>query len=324
MKSWSLLVATFSVALIVAASGIVQSASGMSRVGVVMWGAPDQDPYIEPFRTAMQELGYVEGQNIRLEVRWARGSSQQALAFAGEFVREKVDVIVANTTPVAHIAKEATADIPIVMAPVADPLATGLVTNLARPLGNLTGVSTFSPDLAAKRLEIVREMIPALRRAAFLGSQRDPNAQTFLRQMERAASAFGVEMIPVLVDDLSELENAFTAMVGKGAEAVLVQPILVGHSETIAQLAARHRLPAATSYRAAPHTGVLFNYGANVPRFMKQAAAQVDKLLKGAKVSEVPVEQPTHFELVINLETASLLGLAVPPALLAQADEVIE
>ena len=241
-----------------------------------------------------------------------------------EFVRQKVDVIVASTTPAAHVAKAATTTIPIVMAPVADALATGLVTNLARPGGNVTGISTVNPELMAKRLEILREALPSLGRVAFLGSTRDPNAKTFAREMAQAAAVFRMEFAEFMVEGPDGFEAAFRAIKAADCDAVMVQPIFASQRAAIGELALRHRLATIGANPEFARAGVLITYAAEIPKFMLQAASQVDKILKGTSPGDLPVEQPTKFELLINLKTAKALGLEIPPTLLARADEVIE
>ena len=301
-----------------------QDKGRVPRIGVLLWGAPDSDPYVGPLRQGLRDLGYVEGQNILVEYRFAEGRSDRAAEQVAELVHRNVDVIVASTTPAAHAAKSGTQTIPIVLAPVADPLATGLVTSLARPGGNITGVSSISSELNAKRLELLREILPGLSRMAFLGSKSDPNAETFLRETQAAAEKLGVRLQPVMVGGPEEFEGAFAAMVSGQAEALIVQPIFALHRTRIAELAAQHRLPTAAANKPFAEAGCLVSFGASLSESMRQAAVCVDKILKGARPGELPVEQPTKFEVVINLKTAKTLGIEIPPALLARADEVID
>lgn len=300
-----------------------QTRAKPARLGVLVWGSPGRDVYVEPFRQGLRELGYAEGRDVRLDIRYAEGDSERALAAVRDFVRQEVEVIVASTTPAAHAAKSATATVPIVMAPVADALATGLVANLARPAGNLTGVSGAIPELTAKQLEILIEIVPRLGLVGFLGSTRDPNAQTFLREAEAAAASRGIEVRPHLVGGPEEFAAALTAMRSAGCGAVIVQPIFASEAAVIAELAGGQNLPTASTVASA-RAGLLIGYGSAIAKVMRQAAGQVDKILKGAKPADLPVEQPTHFELVLNLRTAQALGLTIPPTLLARADEVIE
>jgi putative ABC transport system substrate-binding protein len=294
-------------------------------VGVLTWGSPGRDVYVEPFLQGMRELGYVEGRDIRFELHFAETDPAKAQAAARELVRQEVDVIVACATPAAHAVKNATSTIPVVMAPVADPLATGLVASLARPGGNLTGVSTVSPAVAAKSLEALREVLPGLARVGFLGSTRDPNAQTFVQETDAAAKGLGMALQVAMVSGSTEYEPALAGMASGGGRAVIIQPIFANDASLLAELAARHGLAtASTLIFARAATGTLIGYGAPTARTMRQAAGQVDRILKGARPGELPVEQPTNFELVVNLRTARALGLTVPPSLLARADEVIE
>jgi putative ABC transport system substrate-binding protein len=303
--------------------GRAQPARTIPKVGVLVWGSPGHDPYVEPFRQGLRELGYTEGRDVRLDLRYAEGDLERGRAAVRDLLREDVALIVASTTPAAHIAKAATTTIPIVMAPVSDPLATGLVTNLARPGGNLTGVSGVTTEVISKGVEALGEIVPDLRRIGFLGSTRDPNAATFLRAIEATASALRIEVLPVLVATLDEFEGAIAEMLRGGAQAVIVQPIFANESAELAALANRNRLATASSIIAAKG-GLMIGYGAAPAKLMRQAASQVDKILKGANPGDLPVEQSTHFELAVNLQTARTLGLTIPPSLLVRADEVIE
>ena len=271
----------------------------------------------------MRELGYVDGRNIHVEYHSAEQRSDLAATLAADLVRREVDIIVAVATPAAHAAKNATATIPIVMQ-VSDPLATGLVASLAQPGGNLTGVSSSGPDLAGKRLELLRELRPDLARVAFLGAANDPNARTFLNETQAAAASIRVRLQPLLVTGPEEFDAAFATMIQEQAQGLIVQPLFVGHRAKLAELAARHRLPMVAEQRTFAVAGGLAAYGVNRSALSRRWAYYVDKILKGAKPADLPVELPTTFELVINLKTAKALGLEVPPTLLARADEVIE
>jgi putative ABC transport system substrate-binding protein len=223
----------------------------------------------------------------------------------------------------AHAAKDATATIPIVMQ-VSDPLATGLVASLARPGGNLTGISSSGPDLAGKRLELLRELRPDLARVAFLGAANDPNTRTFLNETQAAAVSIGVRLQPVLVTGPEEFDAAFAIMTQEQAQGVIVQPLFAGHRAKLAELAARHRLPMVADQRTFAVAGGLASYGVNRSALSRRWAYYVDKILKGAKPADLPVELPTTFDLVINLKTAKALGLEVPTSILLRATEVIE
>jgi len=278
---------------------------------------------IEHFQQGLRELGYFNGRNIRVEYHSAEQRSDLAATLAADLVRREVEIIVAIATPAAHAAKNATATVPIVMQ-VSDPLATGLVASLARPGGNLTGVSSSGPDLAGKRLELLRELRPDLARVAFLGAANDPNARTFLNETQGAADSIGVRLQPLLVTGPEEFDAAFAMMIQEHAQGVIVQPLFVGHRAKLAELAARHRMPMVAEQRTFALAGSLAAYGVNRSALSRRWAYFVDKILKGAKPADLPVELPTTFELVINLKTAKALGLEVSPTLLARADEVIE
>ena len=301
-----------------------QDARKIPRIGILdFFPSAASVDFIEPLRQALRELGHVEGQNILIEYHSAEQRSERAAVIAADLVRREVDIIVAVATPAAHAAKSATATIPIVMA-VADPLATGLVASLARPGGNLTGVSTTSPDLAGKRLQLLRELRPGLGRVAFLGAANDPNTRTFVNETQAAADSIGVHLQPLLVTGPDEFEAAFASIIKRGSEGLIVQPLFVGHRGKLAELAARHRLPMIADQAVFARAGGLVAYGVSRRVIFQRQAFYVDKILNGAKPADLPVEQPTKFELAINLKTARALGLEVPPTLLARADEVIE
>jgi putative ABC transport system substrate-binding protein len=305
-------------------SARAQDARRIPRIGILdFFSSAASVDFLEPFHQALRELGHVEGRNILVEYHSAEQRSERAAAIAADFVRREVDIIVAVATPAAHAAKSATATIPIVMS-VADPLATGLVASLARPGGNLTGVSSTSPDLAGKRLELLQELRPGLGRVAFLGAANDPNTRTFVNETQAAADSIRVRLQPMLVTGPEEFEAAFAAMIKQGSEGLIVQPLFVGHRGKLAELAARHRLPMIGDQTVFARAGGLVAYGVNRRVLFRRLAFYVDKILKGARPPDLPIEQPTKFELVINLKTAKALGVEVPPTLLARADEVIE
>jgi ABC-type uncharacterized transport system substrate-binding protein len=278
---------------------------------------------IEPFQQGLRELGYVDGRNIHVEYHSAEQRNDLAATLAANLVRREVDIIVAVATPAAHAAKNATATIPIVMQ-VSDPLATGLVASLARPGGNLIGISSSGTDLAGKRLELLRELRPDLARVAFLGAANDPNTRTFLNETQAAADSIRVRLQALLVTGPEEFDAGFAIMTQEQAQGVIVQPLFVAHRAKLAELAARHRLPMVADQRAFAVAGGLASYGVNRSALSRRWAYYVDKILKGAKPADLPVELPTTFELVINLKTAKALGLDVPWFLQQRADEVIE
>jgi putative ABC transport system substrate-binding protein len=277
----------------------------------------------ESFREGLREFGYVEGRNIYLEYHSAEERSDLAATLAADMVRRRFDIIVALATPAAHAVKSATTTIPVLIS-VADPLATGLVASLARPGGNLTGVSGSGPDLAGKRLQLLRDLRPGLARVAFLGAANDPNARTFLNQTQAAADSIHVRLQPLLVAGPEEFETAFAAMVTEHSDGLIVQPAFLGHRAKLAELAVRHRLPMIGAQRQFALAGAIASYGDDLRARMRRLAYYADKILNGAKPADLPVEQPTKFEMVINLKTAKTLGLTVPDKLLALADEVIE
>ena len=278
---------------------------------------------VGPFREGLRELGYIEGRNIHVEYHSAEQRGELAAKLAADFVQRRFDIIVAFATPAAHAVKSATTTIPIVIA-VADALATGLVASLARPGGNITGVTSSSADLAGKRLELLRELRPGLARVAFLGAANDPNTRTFVQETKAAADSINVQLQPLLVTGPEEFEAAFTAMIAERTDGLIVQPLFFGHRSKLAELAARHRLPMIADQRRFAEAGALGTYGVDRKTYYRQPAVYVDKILKGAKPADLPVEQPTKFELIINLKVAKVLGLTVPLPLLARADEVIE
>lgn len=304
---------------------LAQRSDRVPRVVVLDWESSASDR-LAPFRQALRDLGYVEGQNILVEYRYAEGRTDRAEALAAEIVRHPVNVIVAFATPAAHAVKNATSTIPIVVA-TADPIGTGLVSNLARPGGNITGISNMMPDLESKRLELLRELLPGLKRVAFLGSTRDPAARGFVREAQAAAKQAGLLLTPALIADPDEIDGAMTKMVRDKIEAVIVQPLFTLNTKSaarVAELAALHRIPAISNYSHFPKSGGLMSYGPR-PDFSRRVAAHyVDRILKGALPGDLPIEQPVQFEFAINLKTAAALGLPVPPLLVTRADEVFE
>ena len=280
----------------------------------------------EAFRQGLRGLGYVEGQNIALENRWAEGRFDRLPALAGELVRVRVDLIVTAGTPAARAAKETTTTIPIVAVAVGDPVGTGLVASLARPGANLTGLSDITVDLSAKRLELLKEVVPTASRVAVLWNPAHPTNPLQLRETQVAAQALGMRLQSLEVRGSDELERTFAAMRRErpGALVVLSDPFMLLHRGRLADLAAKNRLPAMYPWREHAEAGGLMAYGPNLPDLFRRAATYVDKILKGAKPADLPVEQPTRFELVINLKTAKALGLTFPPSVLIRAEHVIQ
>jgi putative tryptophan/tyrosine transport system substrate-binding protein len=280
----------------------------------------------EAFRQGLRELGYVEGQNIAIEYRSAEGKSERLPALAAELVRLKVDVIVAASPAATEAAKQATSTIPIVFAVSGDPVAEGLVASLARPGGNLTGLATISGEVVGKQLELLKGVAPKISRVAVLQNPGNQAHLRALRQAEGAARALGLQLQIVEARTPPEIEAAFAAMRSQRAGGVLVlrDALFREQRAKIVALAAKNRLPAVYGLREEAEAGGLMAYGASTPQLFRRAATYVDRILKGAKPADLPVEQPTKFELVINLKAAKALGLTIPPSLLGQADEVIQ
>jgi ABC-type uncharacterized transport system substrate-binding protein len=300
-----------------------QQIGKMPSVGVlVSLSAPH--PFTEAFRSGLRDLGYDEGRNVTIEWRYADAQFSRAVELAAELVRLQVDVIAAYHTPAVKAAMNATSTIPIVMSPAGAPLEMGLVESLARPGGNVTGLSNMEAELGGKRLDLLREAFPRLARVAVLAAKTDPFTTPFMQDLQSMVGRVGLQLHPVMVTGPSEFEDAFAAMSAAGDQAVIIQPNFLPQTAAIVALAAKYRLAIMSSYRATTQAGGLLSYSADHAAHFRRAATFVDKILKGAKPKELPVEQPTKFELVLNLKTARALGLEVPPTLLARADEVIE
>ena len=299
------------------------------RVGYLSPGSPSdlaRQRRFEAFRQGLRELGYVEGQNIAIEPRWAEGKYARYSALAADLVRLKVDVIVAVGGRATQDAQQATRTIPIVMPVVIDPLGSGLVASLAHPGGNVTGLTIMASDLVGKQFEVLKEVVPKGSRVALLWNPANPGSAPQVREAEGAARALGVRLQTLEARDPQEIDSAFAAMTKEraGALVVLSDAILLNQRRQIAELAAKSRLPAVYTLREHAEAGGLMAYGANPLDLERRAATYVDKILKGAKPADLPVEQATKFELVINLKTAKALGLTIPPSLLQRADQVIE
>ena len=281
----------------------------------------------EAFRNGLRELGYVEGQNIVIEFRNAEGRVERLPDLAAELVRLKVDAIVAAPNAAIEAVRRATRTIPIVMAASEDPVGSGFVFSLARPGGNITGVTGMAPELSGKRLELLKEVVPKLSQVAILWDPDGPASAVQLRESEVAARALGVELQSLSLRGPSpDFESAFRAATTARAGALITvnSPLTIGHRIRIIELAAKSHLPALYGFREFVEAGGLMAYGASLPDTHPRAALYVDRILKGAKPADLPVEQPTKFELVINMKTAKALGLSIPPSLLGRADQVIE
>ena len=304
-----------------------QSAGKIWRVGMLETISRQRNAAnLAAFQRGLRELGYAEGQNLFIEYRSADGRAERFPDLASELVRLKVDVIVTRGTPAILAAKNATTVIPIVMAAIGEPLATGAVANLARPGGNVTGLSSFATELVSKRVELVKEMIPGITRIAGLFNMGNPVVPPEWEAAKAAALSLGIELNLLDVRNSQDLSRAFEPEIRRRADALLVSldGFIQANQATILDLVARRRLPAMYPSREFVDDGGLLAYGVSYPPLYHRAATFVDKIFKGAKPADLPVEQPTKMELIINLKTAKALGLAVPPTLLVAADEVIE
>jgi putative ABC transport system substrate-binding protein len=278
------------------------------------------------FRQGLSELGYVEGQNIHVEYRFAGGNAERLAEFAAEFVSLKVDVIVAASTQAIDAARRATKTIPIVFPVTFDPVASGFIESLARPGGNLTGSTTINPDVAAKRVELLKEVIPRISRVAVLRNPTNSGSQFALKETEAGAKQLGIRLQILEVRSPDDLEGALRAATRgqAGALIVIVDTLFISERKRIGDLGIKHRLPAMFDDAQFVEAGGLISYGANLSDLYRRAATYVDKILKGAKPADLPVEQPTKFEFIINLKTAKQIGLTIPPNVLARADKVIK
>jgi putative tryptophan/tyrosine transport system substrate-binding protein len=303
-----------------------QQAGKVPQIGLLIASSPSAfAPRLDAFRQGLRELGYVEGKNIVIEPRHAEGKADRLPALAAELVRLKVDVIVTSGPTATHPAKGTTSTIPIVMTFDDDPVGSGVVASLARPGGNVTGLSTLSPEISGKQLELLKEIVPRLGRVVVLGTSTRQGTAQALNEMERAAKEFGAQLQYLEVQNPNDIDTAFRAASNGRADAVLVlqSPILIGQRAEIADLALKSRLPAISTRREFVEDGGLVSYGASISDLDRRAATYVDKILKGAKPADLPVEQPTKFEFIVNLRTAKAIGLVIPPNVLARADRVI-
>ena len=279
------------------------------------------------FRDDLQKLGWVDGKNVRIEFRYGAGNAERLAALADELVRLKADVIVGQGTPSVAALKNATRQIPIVMGMAADPLASGFVTNLARPGGNITGLSMMMGELAGKRLELMRDWLPKLTRVAFLGYGPDPAHRNFVEQTQAAGRKLGMQVQVVIVQKADELERAFDEMAREKAEGVVVQPLFantLGMGPRIAELAVKHRLPSISDGGGFADQGGLLYYGPDVRTMNPRVAPYVDRILRGANPGDLPIEQPQKFEFVVNLKTARAIGAAPPRGMLLKVDRFVE
>jgi len=301
--------------------------SHVTRIGVLLPGTPTSfAPRTRAFVEGLRDLGYVEGKTVAIEWKWGQDRVDRLPDLAAELVGSQVDVIVTGGTPATRALKNATRTIPIVMAMVGDPVGAGLVESLGRPGGNATGVSIVATDLSGKRLQLLSEIVPGLSSVAVMSYGANPQSQMEVRETQVAAGRLNLQLHSVPISADTSIENAFEKIKKEPVQALIVvtDPILFSQRSQILDLAAGNRLPAMYPYRGFPEGGGLISYAPNDRDIFRRAASYVDRILKGANPGDLPVEQPTKFELVINLKTARALGLTIPPTMLATADEVIE
>jgi putative tryptophan/tyrosine transport system substrate-binding protein len=302
-----------------------QSLPRQARIGVLHPGSPP-DPWLEGLRQGLNSLGYTEGRNIAFEYRWAEGKGERLEGLAQELIDRKVDVIVIMTGPAVLAARRRTTALPIVMAVSGDPIGIGVAASLARPGGNVTGLSLMSSDLAGLRLAVLKEAVPHAKRVGVLYNPAEPPTAQEMRDTDAAARTLDIAVQPLEARSGEDLVPAFARAAAERVDALLTfaHGFAFVHRARIAALAAQHRLPAMYGWREYAEVGGLMTYGPNVTATLLRAASYVDRIIKGADPAELPIEQPTKFELLINLKTAKALGLIIPPTLLARADEVIE
>ena len=304
-----------------------QQPARIPQIGILInTPASLQSAQVEAFRRRLHELGYVEGKTILIEYRYAEGKLERLPDLAAELVRLKVDVIVASAPRAVFAAKKASATIPIVFAVATDPVGLGLVSSLARPGGNITGLSLMAPDLDGKRLELLKEAFPKASRVAFLWFPGAPTGNLSLKEMEAAAKALGLKLLSLEVQSLDDFASAFAQAKRDGAQALLTTPhsLITTQARQVLDFAAKNRLPAMYHSSEFVEAGGLMSYGPSYTDSWRRAADFVDKILKGAKPADLPVEQPTKFEFLVNLKTAKQIGLTIPQKVLARADKVIK
>ena len=316
--------------LAVSIVALAQQRGKLARIGLLDYGAsePVAAARWKAFRERLRELGYVEGQNVTFAPRWANGEVGRLPSLAAELIHAKVDIVVTAGSEAALAAKQATRSIPIVTATGSDPVELGLVAGLAEPGGNITGVTSIQRELSGKRLELLKQLLPQVSRVAILWDSTNHSSALGMRDTEAAAKAVGIVLQSVGVrgaKGFDTADTAFSAMKRDRAEAVIAvnSPAFTGYRRRIADLAIAHRLPMVVGAKEYAEAGGLLSYGTDYTELHRRAAVYVDKILKGAKPADLPIEQPTKFELVINLKTAKTLGLTIPPSLLQRADEVI-
>jgi len=308
-------------------AAIAQQQSTIPKVGYLFSFTPSEDAGLwEACRQGLRELGYIEGRNISIEARWADGSHKRLPDLVGDLLSRKVDVLVAAATPASLAAKAATSTIPIVIVAVGDPVRVGLVASLARPGGNVTGLSLLTPELSGRRLQMITEMLPQLTRVGVLANPDNLSYALFLEETMNAAQQIGAQIQPLHARNPDQIEQAFQSATKSNLQALVVfdDPVIWGHRKQLVTLAAKTSLPVMYGYSEFVSEGGLISYGPHRPNMYRRTAVYVDKILKGTKPADLAVEQPTKFELVINLKTAKALGVTVPPSLLTRADDVIE
>ena len=307
--------------------GMAQQSGKIPRVGLLAGTIPAAvAARVEAFRHGLRELGYVEGKNIAVDYRYAEGEAQRERELAAELVRRKLDVIVAAGPSITRTLKNATNTIPIVMAQDSDPVASGFVTSLARPGGNITGLSSLSPELSGKRLEFLKEIVSNLSRVTAIGDSREPNNAQLRKELDLAAAALKVTLQYIDVRSFNDIGTGFQAAAKERADGVVLLGSVVFnvHRKEIVELAIKHRLPATYTRPEFVEEGGLTTYGPNINDLFRRAATYVDKILKGANPADLPVEQPKKFEFIINLKAAKQIGLTIPPNVLVRADRVIK
>jgi putative ABC transport system substrate-binding protein len=317
------------VAMMLLAVGVTahaQQPTKVPRIGYLVASNPSPaSARIEAFRQGLRDLGYIEGQNLIIEYRYAEGKLDRLPELAAELVRLKVDAIFVTSTSAVQAAKKATTTVPIVSVS-GDPVGLGLVASLARPGGNVTGLANLTSELAGKRLELLKEVVPSVSRVAVLWNPVASSSALRMRETEAAAPSLGIKLQPVEVREANDFERAFSALKRERADALfpLRSPFISNHVKRIVELAAKNRVPGMYDASEFPEAGGLMSYGTMLPDLDRRAAVYVDKILKGAKPVDLPVEQPTKFELIINLKTAKQIGLTIPPNVLVRADKVIK
>jgi putative ABC transport system substrate-binding protein len=307
-------------------SADAQKPAKIPTVGVLLPYSAGSDARIEALREGLRELGYIEGQTIRMEYRWADGQFDKLPTLANDLIRSKVDVIVAAVTQASLAAKRATDTIPIVMIAVSDPVGSGLIASFARPGSNVTGTSSMTAEIVGKQLELFKEVLPGIPRVAALWNPANPVFQAAqVQEVDSAARTLGIRLKFIEARNRDEIERVFGAIARENFRAMVVlgDPVFISHRQRIAELAAKHRVPAVSGTRDHVEAGGLAAYGPSFAEMYRRTAYYVDRILRGAKPADLPVEQPTKFELVINVKTAKQIGLTIPPNVLARADRVI-